>query len=573
MILPGGKSTLYSLIVASASFFLSAVPQSSDASKSLRTADAVPNELLVKLRARAGVGFTPRQSESLIRTLVGNVLGDSVVANVQGLAMDPGIQRVTIADSEKRDWAIAALRRSELVQYAEPNFYLRATRFPNDVDFEKQWNLANTGQADPAGNLGTRGADIHVVPVWARGITGNRRVIVAVLDTGVDRTHPDLAANIYTNPGEAGRLGQNGKDDDANGVIDDLHGANFVGEVPTGESGDDNNHGTHCAGVIGARGNDGRAIAGINWDVSILPVKFLDADGVGTVAGAVNAVKYAVKMHARILSNSWGGDDYSEAMADAIREAGEANALFVVAAGNDAQDLDRTRSYPASYALPNVLTVGAVGNTDLYAQFSNFGTRSVHVAAPGVNIYSTIRGGAYANYSGSSMACPHVAGMAALLLSHEPKLSAVDLKDRLIRTSTPVRALRKFVLAGGTVNMENAIDHVVPPNHDPDPAAWVDRPFTWESAHPYANDFIQSRVISVPGARYVRVVFSRVDLENDYDTVKLLNSQGEWVDTITGEHEYYVTDYASTDKIILRFQADVSGSKWGFRVEKIQAIF
>ncbi|RYZ72226.1 MAG: subtilase, partial [Proteobacteria bacterium] len=392
--------------------------------------NAVPGEFLVRMKG----DFSTLSAVKSLRASLVQSLGVSSIQSIESLAMDSRIQKVTIQDHRAEAAALDSLRANPAVRYAEPNYIYRKFTAPNDLEFTNQWDMVNSGQADSAGKNGLAGADINILPVWERGITGSRDVMVAVIDTGVDYTHPDLAANIYTNPSE---IPGDGIDNDANGIIDDVHGVNFVdAKNGTGVSMDDNEHGTHCAGTIGGVGGNGVGIAGVNWNTTILPVKFLSGDGSGSSEGAINGIKYAVKMGAKVLSNSWGGGAYSEALYDAIKEANDAGVLFVAASGNEANDNEARGTYPASYNLPNIISVAAIDNNDRAPSFSNFGKTKVHVAAPGVRILSTVPGGKYDSFSGTSMACPHVAGMAALLWSNEPGLTALEIKERLIRTST-----------------------------------------------------------------------------------------------------------------------------------------
>src|SRR5690606_1467341 len=222
--------------------------------------------------------------------------------------------------------------------------------------------------------------------------------------------HPDLAANMWTNTGE---VPGNGIDDDGNGVADDVHGANFVPTVATGDPMDDNGHGTHVAGTIGAVTNNHLGVAGVNWETRIMALKFLSASGSGTTAGAIRAIEYAIANGANIMNNSWGGGGFSRALEDAIREAHDAGILFVAAAGNSSQNNDTNPFYPASYDVPNVMSVMATDQDDDKAGCSHFGLASVGLGAPGVGILSTTPGGSFDSFNGTSMASPHVAGAAA----------------------------------------------------------------------------------------------------------------------------------------------------------------
>lgn len=364
-----------------------------------------------------------------------------------------------------RSEAIARLQADPEVAYAEPNYIFHAVgsnTVPSDPQFGGLWGMKNTGQKDAAGQTGKPGSDIHVTRVWEEGVTGSRSIKVAVIDTGVDDTHPDLKVNV-----------------------DAASGYNFVTNSPLGR--DDHNHGTHCAGTIGAAANNGIGVAGVNWNVTIIPIKFLDAQGSGTLEDAVQSIQYATRLRVHVMSNSWGGGGYTQSLHDAIDEARKAGILFVAAAGNESNNNDDRPTYPAGYALENVISVAAVDNQDKIASFSNFGLRSVHVAAPGVKILSTLKGGGYGVMSGTSMATPHVSGIAALLLSANPSMTHAEIKDVLIRSSDPVKGLSKKVISKGRVNVYNALHRIFPVSSTPDASAWRDISHAVESLHPHPN--------------------------------------------------------------------------------------
>ena len=350
------------------------------------------------------------------------------------------------------DAAIAKLERDPRVRYAEPNHVITIDSLPNDPAFGTTWGMTTIG-APQAWDL----------------TTGSPSVTVAVIDTGVDWSHPDLSSEIWLNPGEnCAGCRTDGVDNDGNGYVDDWHGWDFVGNDnnPT----DDHGHGTHVAGTIGAAGNNGVGVAGVNWNVRIMPVKFLDAQGSGTDANAVSAVLYAAQNGADVLNNSWADNVYSQALADAIAVADQHDSLFVAAAGNDGTDNDSSPTYPASYDNPNVLTVAATDSNDNRASFSNVGRRSVDLGAPGVNIYSTWTGGGYQSASGTSMATPHVAGAAALAKAEFPSASAAGLKALLLGTVDPKPALATTTASGGRLNVANAV------RCDAAPQVWIDQP-------------------------------------------------------------------------------------------------
>jgi hypothetical protein len=365
------------------------------------------------------------------------------------------------------DAAIAKLSKDPRVRYAEPNHVITIDSLPNDPAFANTWGLNNTGQTIN-GAPGTPDADIDAPEAW-NVTTGSPNVTVAVIDTGVDWSHPDLSSRIWINPGEnCSGCRNDGIDNDHNGFVDDWHGWDFANNDnnPT----DDHGHGTHVAGTIGAAGNNAVGVAGINWNVRIMPVKFLNSQGSGTDAGAVSAVLYAAQNGADVMNNSWADDVYSQALADAITVADQHNSLFVAAAGNNGTDNDSSPTYPASYDLPNVVAVAATDNTDNRAFFSNTGRRSVDLGAPGVDIYSTWPGGNYQYLSGTSMATPHVAGAAALAKAAFPSASAVGLKALLLGTVDPKPALATTTSSGGRLNIGNAVAC------NATPQVWIDSP-------------------------------------------------------------------------------------------------
>jgi subtilisin family serine protease len=326
--------------------------------------------------------------------------------------------------------AVADLERSGDVAYAEPDQPRRAfDLYPDEAAtprFANLWGLHNTGQAIGS-HVGTPGADIGAPAAW--GVTtGSTSVKVAVVDSGVDRTHPDLFANLA--PGY-------------DYAYDDSDPTDYEG------------HGTHVAGIIAARGNNSIGVTGVAWQTSLIPVQALDATGEGTTSDIVSAYNFAVSKGARIVNASFGGQNFSQSEYNAIKAA--SNVLFVAAAGNDTANDDATPSYPCAYNLPNVLCVAATDNTDHLASFSNYGRTSVDIAAPGVNIYSTYKCDGYAWMSGTSMATPEVSGAAALVLAKFPTLTAAGLKTKLLANTDPLNATDAAKIAGGRLDVARAL--------------------------------------------------------------------------------------------------------------------
>ncbi|MSR26046.1 MAG: hypothetical protein EXS06_03360 [Planctomycetaceae bacterium] len=358
------------------------------------------------------------------------------------------LQAPAASVADVRDWAAATAG----VRYVEPDFVITTSATPNDPSYSRLWGLNNSGQTG-----GVADADMDVAEAW-EVTAGSRSVVVAVIDTGIDYNHPDLAANIWRNPGE---IAGDGIDNDRNGYADDVRGWDFANN--DADPFDDEGHGTHVAGTIGAVGNNGVGIVGVSWNVSLIALKFLGADGSGSTSGAIAAINYATRMRQSFgvnvvaTNNSWGGGGFSSALRDAIAAGGSAGVLCVAAAGNESADNDATPSYPANYAGDAVISVAATDSSNRLATFSNYGVTTVDVAAPGVGIYSTVPGNGYASYSGTSMATPHVTGTVALLAAANPRATAAELRTAILSTTVPLPALAGKVATGGLVNAAAAL--------------------------------------------------------------------------------------------------------------------
>ena len=398
--------------------------------------------------AAAPAPFVPGQI--LVKFKPGIATGNQA-AFVQSARLQPvrqfaaiGVQCYRLQAGEDVAAAIRACQSDPAVEFAEPNYIYSASRLPDDPRFGELWGL--DADAD---------TDIDAPEAWDRQ-TGDSRVLVAIIDTGVDYTHEDLAGNMWRNPGETGSGREtNGQDDDHNGFVDDVVGWDFAGN--DNDPKDDNGHGSHVAGTIAAVGNNGKGVVGVNWRASIMALKFLSANGSGSASDAINAILYAANNGARVLNNSWGGGGFSQALRDAIDFARQKDAVFVAAAGNEGSDNDRNPSYPASYDLSNVLSVAAVDRAGALATFSNFGRTAVDLAAPGVDILSSVPGNGYRSLSGTSMAAPHVSGVAALVLAQNPRSSAREVLVRIAGSVRPVPALENATWSGGRLDAADAL--------------------------------------------------------------------------------------------------------------------
>ena len=338
---------------------------------------------------------------------------------------------------------IEALKNSGLFEYVEPDYVVQATRAPTDAAFVDGtlWGLRNFGQ-----NGGKPGADISATNAWDL-TTGSANVIVGVIDTGIRYTHHDLTNQMWHNP----------KPGSFPGFTNDTFGINAI--TGTGDPFDDNNHGTHVSGTIGAAASDGNPSVGVNWHVQLMACKFLSAGGYGFTSDAITCVDYAVFNKARILNNSWGGGGFSQALLDAINGALQKGVLFVAAAGNSGQNNDLFPHYPANYQLDNVISVAALDRTDSLAYFSDYGANTVHLGAPGVDIYSSTAGSdtEYQIFSGTSMAAPHVSGVAALILSLYPSADLSEVRQRILLGAAPIPALNGITTTGGRLNAYNSL--------------------------------------------------------------------------------------------------------------------
>ena len=361
-----------------------------------------------------------------------------------------GVHQVRVSPDQTLSAAVASYAADPNVEYAEPNYALKAMLTPNEPSFGLLWGLNNAGQS-----LGTPGVDIRALAAWDL-TTGSSNVVVMVIDSGVDYNHPDLAANMWVNPGE---IAGNGIDDDANGFIDDVRGIDVV----NGDSDpmDDYGHGTHVAGTIGAIGNNSLGVVGVNWNVKILPCKILDATGNGTIADAIICLEYARALKLKgvnivATNNSYGGlAPFSQTMRDAIDA--QRDILFIAAAGNFGIDNDASDFFPANFNAPNVISVAATDHNDALPSFSDFGRRTVHLGAPGVDIWSTLNFNSYLSASGTSMAAPHIAGLAALLKAQDPLRDWRAIKNLMLAGGDAKASMAGKTISGRRLNAFNAM--------------------------------------------------------------------------------------------------------------------
>jgi len=430
--------------------------QHGHAAQPLRTSQAdkryVDDELLVK--------FKPGVDDKEINN-INRKMGAIKIKDFPGLR----IHQVKIGKGQPLEKAIQRYKDNPNVEYAEPNYLLSVYGAPNDPLLGGLWGMNNTGQAG-----GTPGADIQAFDAWDI-TTGSENLVVAVIDTGIDYTHEDIADNLWVNTAEY--FGSPGIDDDGNGYVDDVYGFNAINSASSPM--DDHGHGTHCAGTIGAMGNNGLGMVGVNWKVKVMACKFLDAAGSGTSANAINCLEYVRAQKARgvnivATSNSWGSTFPSQALYDAIKLQMDSGILCAAAAGNFSANNDEAPTYPAGYTLPNIVSTAATDRGDNLADFTNYGSRTVHVSAPGVDIVSLraagtdmYRDGAHfipdgdqnAKYylaSGTSMAAPYTAGLAALIKSQIPGRDWREIRNLIITGGDDNASARGVTISGKRLN-------------------------------------------------------------------------------------------------------------------------
>lgn len=348
---------------------------------------------------------------------------------------------------------IADLQSDPNVEYAEPNYILKKKNLDG---IEQKFTASEIATMAQSNSYLTTGADIHVQEVWESVSITDEKPIVAIIDTGLDVNHP-----VFTNSGalwtNTNEIPNNNIDDDGNGYVDDVHGWNFVHD--SGYMFDDDGHGTHVSGIVLSVSQD---IFETNLDeakIQIMPLKFLDAEGVGSTSDAINAIYYAIENGAQVLNNSWGGPSYSGALHEAVVYSYEQGVTFVAAAGNAGSDNDFTPMYPASYDVPHVMSIAATTDMDSLASFSNFGHSSVDIGSPGVFILSTIPGGGFGSSSGTSMATPFVSGIAAMMLIESPDMLGHQVKDIVFNESDTINSLESKLVTESRVNAQAAVEY------------------------------------------------------------------------------------------------------------------
>ncbi|NPV82338.1 MAG: S8 family serine peptidase [Candidatus Aminicenantes bacterium] len=483
--------------------------KSSTSSQEAISQEYVPGELLVKFKPKVGKQMAISVLDT-IKPKVVNYLGQEMAFTDWNPELrarssflgDPYLVHLRVPDEIGTEKTIEILKNNPNIEYAEPNYILKALDvIPNDPYFPLQWPLRR----------------IDTTLAWNL-FTGTSNVVVAVIDTGIDYNHHDLKLNIWINTKE---IPNNKVDDDKNGYSDDYYGWNFYHKNNNPIDDSWNGHGTHVAGIIGAKGNNNLGISGIVWNIKLMALKIMDSMGYTTNDRVVKAIDYAYMNGAKISNNSYGGLPYSQAVHDAINRSNGHGHLFIAAAGNDSADNDSNPVYPASYNSPNIISVLATDYTDNLASYSNFGANTVHIGAPGGtasseyperDIFSTFPGNQYVYNFGTSMAAPHVTGTAALLFGKcYPYVSHTQVRRRILEKVDYLSSLNGKCVTGGRANAYKALYDQEAPNSPSNlsgiPTGWTTINLSWTDNSTDEMGFkIERKLSSLPDYIFIKAV-------------------------------------------------------------------
>ena len=483
----------------------------------------VDGEILVQFQSAASAA-TRAAARDAVRGRAAEAI-QTAAMRANGLGV---LERITIGRGLGVEQAIAAVARRPGVVFAEPNWRLTATAVSDDPYYAAGgglWGMYGDDLPAASGPAGTTNAfGSQAEKAWDAGFTGSRSVVVGIVDEGFDITHPDLASNVWVNPFDA----RDGVDNDGNGYVDDVNGWDFNANDNTVYDGSTDDHGTHVAGTIAGIGGNGIGVAGVAWSTTLISTKFLGPTG-GTTTAAIKALDYLTDLKVRhginlvASNNSWGGGGYSSALHGAIIRGANAGILFVAAAGNGGSDglgdsNDAVANYPSNYstlqgttgtqaaAYEAVVAVAALTSSGGLASYSNYGSTTVDIAAPGSGIVSTLPGGTYGSYSGTSMATPHVTGAVAVYAAANPTAAATTIRSAILGTARATSSLTGKVATGGRLDVAAALNAVPPPPPPPPPAATLS--ISSVSALESAGTFTFTVSLSAASASQVSVKFA-----------------------------------------------------------------
>ena len=442
------------------------------------TTEAVPGEIIVKLK---GSGKSMKS-----QAFLGKAVSEGGLAH-KGSWTGLNMHHFKVNDSRSVDAVIDQMRADPDVEYVEPNYILRRPDDTEDgetVSMAEVRAAANSSSSVSASSFTQSNAPVQFPQAWQAASVSGTTIVVAVVDTGVDYNHAVFADSsaMWSNTRE---IANNGVDDDGNGFVDDIRGWNFA--YNNNNPMDDDGHGTHVAGIVLGATQNISAYPMTPARIRIMPLKFLDANGMGTTSDAVKAIYYAVNNGAKVINNSWGGGGYSNSLVEALNYAYNNKVVLVAAAGNSANNNDQSPTYPASYSIPGLISVAATTDADNLASFSNFGASTVHVGAPGSSIYSTYPYNSYGRSSGTSMATPFIAGLAALILRENPNLSAFQVRELVFSGAVPVASLTSKTTTQSRMNAYNSVQaakSAVASNSQPSSQASAQRAPAAEAAAP-----------------------------------------------------------------------------------------
>ncbi len=531
-------------------------------------------EVLVKFRRK-------ESAANIVRNQKLNGFASSVVSQFhlqavkQFVPTDGRYVKLTVANEDQAKALLKELRANKDVLSAGLNKQFQLTQvggkncctsetLATDPLFSQQWSLRNLGSD------GKLGADIDIARAW-KIQTGSQNVVVAIIDSGMDMNNPDLTGNVWRNPRES----VDGADNDSNGYNDDIYGWNFLNNDSNVQ--DERSHGSHVAGIIGAVGNDGRGIAGINWRVSLMPLKVFGATGGGYEEHIIQALRYAQANGAHIVNASFAYStkgviepgEYN-VLRDAINELQSSGILFVSSAGNDGLSLDATPAYPANYALPHQITVVSTDTRDVISGFSNYSPTFADIAAPGSAILSALLANNYQTQNGTSMAAPMVAGVAALLKAENPTWQATQIKEAILMGRDYVPSLATKVKTQGRLNAYNSlrgIYRVTPP----EPTNWVRQslPEVIETAHPVP--FAYEKAFDVYGpanAKAMRIIFDQIEDSCRYCTVEIYDKTGTMVVSTSqtpGVRYNEISRYVFGNYMKIVYRTALTSGAYGFK--------